>query len=74
MYVPEKLKLNKFCMVQLPDNRQIFARYGLFNNPAEQYSGDQSMPMHGNKADILNAADRENSFHLEFESRHQDDE
>lgn len=47
MYVPEKLKLNKFRDVNIPDNRDYFSRYGFLQSPANAYTGDveASSPM-----------------------------
>lgn len=44
MYVNEKLKLNKFRKVQIPENRDYFSRYGFLNSPESSYSGEESAP------------------------------
>jgi len=72
MYVPEKLKLNKFQAVQLPTNRQIFSRFGLFTNPGTQYSGDERLPLHENKADMFSRFDAEDMYRKYSESRQND--
>lgn len=61
MYVPEKLKLNKFVFVDLPKPSTYFARLGGMRPsiPAGVYSGDEILP-HGNKTDILAMAESAN--------------
>lgn len=58
MYIPEKLKLNKFRQVDIPANKDYFARYGLVDVPASQYSGDNSMPQNQSKIDAILEADK----------------
>lgn len=58
MYIPEKLKLNKFRQVDIPANRDYFARYGMLEVPASKYSGDESMPVNESKIDSIIAGQR----------------
>lgn len=44
MFVPEKLKLNKFRHVQIPENRDYFSRYGFLQSPSSSYGGDDDLP------------------------------
>lgn len=44
MYVPEKLKLNKFRVVQIPENRDYFSRFGFLKSPDSAYTGDNDAP------------------------------
>lgn len=44
MYVPAKLKLNKFRLVQIPENRDYFSRYGFLQSPSSAYGGDNDLP------------------------------
>ena len=39
MYVPKKLKLNKFRVVQIPSAKDIFTRFGVCTG--SNYSSDQ---------------------------------
>lgn len=67
MYVPEKLKLNKFRQVNIPSLRQYFSRYGFLNVPNSSYSGDTVLPT-GRKTDVLSAIDKMDRFHQYQES------
>lgn len=54
MYCPDKLKLNKFKEVNIPSNRDYFARFGKVTVPSSMYGGDkQAVPMPMNKTDEL---------------------
>ena len=59
MYVPEKLKLNKFKLVRIPRPSEIVARFGLVNSPASKYSGDESSSPMLNKTEYLDNASRQ---------------
>lgn len=67
MYVPEKLKLNKFRQVNLPTLKQYFSRYGFLNVPNSSYSGDNVLPS-GRKTDVLSAIDRMDRYQQYQES------
>lgn len=42
MFVPDKLKLNKFVHVRIPSNKEYFARVGLSSTGlSTQYTGDE---------------------------------
>lgn len=43
MYIPEKMKLNKFQHVNLPTPRDMFKRYGLLMTPANMYGGEENL-------------------------------
>lgn len=45
MYIPEKLKLNKFRKCAIPSNREYFSRYGFAVSPSGQYTGDERVPV-----------------------------
>lgn len=55
MYVDEKLKLNKFRVVNIPENKDYFSRYGFLQMPANAYSGDDVSRMPGTKIDEIEA-------------------
>lgn len=67
MYVPEKLKLNKFRQVNIPTLKQYFSRYGFLNVPNSSYSGDNVFPS-GRKTDVLSAIDKMDRYHQYQES------
>lgn len=56
MYVPKKLKLNKFRVVQIPSGKEIFTRFGVCNGT--RFSGDDVVPPQMTKTDQAAAADR----------------
>lgn len=53
MYVPEKLKLNRFRVVAVPSNREYFASFGgkLMDN--NSYTGDKFAPTPMNKVESI---------------------
>lgn len=53
MFVPEKNKLNKFKLVKLPRPCEMFGRYGQFESPDSQYTGDEVAVMSSRKIDTL---------------------
>ena len=44
MYIPEKLKLNKFRECAIPSNREYFQRFGMTVPPEGSFSGDEVCP------------------------------
>ena len=54
MYIPDKLRNNRFREVAIPKRRDLFARFG-FTAPAEaMFAGDDVLiPSSGRKTDIL---------------------
>ena len=44
MYIPEKLKLNKFRDCSIPSNRSYFQNFGFAVTPSSEYSGDELAP------------------------------
>lgn len=69
MYVPEKLKLNKFVLVDIPKPSVYFARLGGLRPslPAGVYSGDEILPR-GNKTDLLAMAESANLAQIRREA------
>lgn len=67
MYIPEKLKLNRFRQVNIPRPKDYFARFGNMSTPSGRYSGDQSL-ISGRKTDVLSRVDAIERFHLHYES------
>lgn len=59
MLIPKKLKLNKFRHVDIPKNREYFARYGNFNTMDINYTGDDVAPIGQSKIDQIMVADAE---------------
>lgn len=77
MFVVEKLKLNKFVHVEIPNNSDFFYRLSGARPvaPENAYTGDEYMPNSMNKVDMLAAADRVNMNQLRqeaAEARNQD--
>lgn len=56
MYIPAKLKLNRFRVVQIPSGKEIFTRFGICNGT--KYSGDDTVPPQMSKTDAAAAVDR----------------
>lgn len=44
MYIPEKMKLNRFQNVNIPANKDYFSRLGFVSPECLQYSGDDLPP------------------------------
>lgn len=57
MVIPVSLKLNKFKLVKIPSNRDIFSRFGKFTPGANAYTGDESVNLHLDKVGTLVQAD-----------------
>lgn len=58
MFVPDKMKLNKFKLVHLPRPIEYVQRFGLINSPSVKYSGDDiSSPFRLNKTEQLAQAE-----------------
>lgn len=54
MFVPEKLKLNKFVEVAIPRNSVLLGRLGLHDTKPQSFTGDESdIPMMQSKLDML---------------------
>ena len=54
MYIPEKLKLNAFRVVALPEPSEMFARYGYLTPSSDVFTGeDELVPAGGRKTDVL---------------------
>lgn len=54
MFVPEKLKLNKFVLANIPSNKNLFARLGFLSaGTSGQYSGDDTLPLGQTKIDTF---------------------
>lgn len=56
MYVPDKLKLNKFRLVRIPSNAEYFRRYGAGNDSKGVYSGDEMLSTGERKIDSIAGA------------------
>lgn len=44
MFIPEKMKVNKFEDVAIPSNKSFFARLGQVSPDVLKYSGDEVVP------------------------------
>lgn len=55
MYIPKKLKLNRFRVVQIPSGKEIFTRFG--NCVGSKYSGDDVVPPAMTKTDMAATVD-----------------
>lgn len=53
MFIPEKMKVNKFQDVAIPSNKSFFARLGNVDPDILKYSGDEVVPEQLNKVDSL---------------------
>lgn len=53
MFIPEKMKLNRFQHVNIPKNRSYFSRYGFNNMDENSYTGDEVAPPSRSKIDTL---------------------
>lgn len=53
MYIPEKMKLNKFQDCAIPSNRDYFTRFGGAVVPDTQYTGDELCPEPMNKVEAI---------------------
>lgn len=65
MFVPDKLKLNRFKLVKIPSNKDYFGRVGLQSaGTASQYTGDEPAILPQNKIDQIAQADAEYNQYL----------
>lgn len=53
MNIPEKLKLNRFKVVNLPSNKDLFSRFGKKSMPENLYTGDDMAPQASRKIDQI---------------------
>lgn len=53
MYIPEKLKLNRFKVVNLASNKDLFARFGSRSVGENLYTGDDAAPVASRKMDQI---------------------
>lgn len=53
MFVPKKLKLNRFKVVNLPSNKDYFARFGNRTLPEQMFTGDEFAPSASRKIDQI---------------------
>lgn len=53
MNIPEKLKLNRFKVVNIPSNKDYFQRFGSRTMPETMYSGDEVVPLASRKIDQI---------------------
>lgn len=58
MYVPDELKVNKFVDVQIPSNKDYFARLGKQTLGESQYTGDDAAVMPSSKIDAVTAEEQ----------------
>lgn len=54
MFIPEKMKLNRFKEVSMPTARDYFKLTGFQATPQSSYTGDESAPQPMNKVDSIN--------------------
>lgn len=54
MFCPdEKMKINRFTPVAIPRNCEYMRRFGKSTPMSNQYTGDNRIPLNGNKVDML---------------------
>lgn len=59
MWFPdEKMKVNKFRIVDIPRPIEYMRRFGIAEMPSNSYTGDEYAPLPRNKVDMLADADR----------------
>lgn len=54
MYIPEKMKVNRFEDVAIPSNKSFFARLGAVAPESLKYSGDDLVPEQMSKTEQIN--------------------
>lgn len=56
MVIPDKMRLNRFQAVRIPDNCTFFARFGIVQPLESQYSGDTNLlPLQSKLDSVINA-------------------
>lgn len=71
MLIKKELKLNRFKVVAIPENKAYFQRFGERVVPAGMYTGDDEVaPQTMNKTDIL-ALMAERDRQLQMEQSHE---
>lgn len=73
MYIPEKLKLNKFRFVDIPKPITYFKRFGYQSTNPVQFTGDQVAPASMSKIDEINLGAKINENYLELETKQAND-
>lgn len=53
MFIPEKMKLNKFRDCAIPSNRSYFQNLGFAVTPNTEYTGDEVAPEQMNKVESI---------------------
>lgn len=53
MRIPDKLKVNRFKIVNLPSNKDYFQRFGNRTLPESLYTGDDVAPTNQRKIDSI---------------------
>lgn len=74
MVVPQSLKLNRFKIVKIPNNRDIFSRYGKFTPGAQAYTGDESVNLNLDKIGSLVQADSDITSEIRAIKKRQEEE
>ena len=57
MFVPDKLKLNKFVQCNLPTPRSLFAKVGMVKPESGIYTGEDVVPHSLNKTELYSLMD-----------------
>lgn len=70
MLIKKDLKLNRFKVVAIPENKAYFQRFGERAVPAGMYTGDEVAPSAMNKTDVL-ALMAERDRQLQMEQSHE---
>lgn len=74
MVVPQSLKLNRFKIVKIPNNRDIFSRYGKFTPGSQAYTGDEAVNLNLDKIGGLMQADSDITSEISAIRKRQEDE
>lgn len=59
MYIPDKLKLNRYKTVRIPTNRDYFEKYGKCDLSRCSFTGDDDYPLPSRKLDEISRTCRE---------------
>ena len=65
MVAPEKMKVNHFREVRIPENKELFKRFGQYQPSESYFTGDEAAPMGETKVETLARIAREDTQEAE---------
>lgn len=72
MYIPDdKMDINKFRQVAVPEKSQYMARYGMLSVPASMFTGDEFAPLPKNKVDSIADMERYDEMMAKEDAKNQ---